>query len=143
MITDDAWQKHDITTLTPEILLYSVVEPKVAVPFRYYLEREKYNIDIEVNSGKEVSGIALQILATDKINGDVLIIKSQWNGNCGIIDNVSKNGKLEHPRDATHKLYFFTLQTLESLVLCGEVTLLYAKMGNLKRLNITHNFQLY
>lgn len=110
VITDDAWQQQDIQVLTAEMLGYNIVESELAIPFRYALEREKYVIDVVVNPAKHERLTTLQILATHNISGDILTIESQWDGNCAMIEKVSKSGKWEKPIDVTDHLlaYYFT-----------------------------------
>lgn len=110
VLTDTAWQKTDVRMpIGINNSKGSLINPKIAIPFRYHMDRKDYSIGIEVNPSGRINDATLQILATRKLGGDILTIKPQWDGNCGMINKVSKNGKLDKPNDGVNLwdyLYF-------------------------------------
>lgn len=97
-ITHSDWQSSDISLPSEKIrLTYLLIEPEIAIPFSYRLDREYYSIDLLVNPTGHPWQVNLQLEAHHS-DGHLLTIKPSWAGNCGKIEKIIEQSRTRNNR---------------------------------------------
>lgn len=75
------------------------IRNSIATPHQYLLTSREYTIVFEINSKGHSWPINAQIIVGSNFENKILNVKSHWQGSCGKVEKLSKNGRWDNRKD--------------------------------------------
>ncbi len=136
----DEWKKLDIRLPPEKNGRLDVIEYKIAIPYRYYLERELYIIDIEVNPTAHIGSTSLQIVTTRQSDGQILSVETSWGGRCGLVGNITKAGSWDSDLDKLQSMGYPYFTNPKSVGFLWYNGMKYCKEGSSETIEHASSF---